>query len=551
MRPADIAELLKGLAIDVREYIAQALAPITTRQADLEERVAAGAIKRGDPGPQGMSAYQVALDAGFVGTESEWLASLRGPAGESIKGDRGDDGASVSPDDIVPLVRQEVSKQVADIPRPQDGKTITVNDVQPLLRDLVDAAVGALPVPARGEDGKDGRDGADGRNGADGKDGKDGQDGRDGKDGADGEDGKDGIAVTAEDVRPMLRELVDAAVAALPAPARGQDGTSVTIEDVRPLIEQLVAAVPPPKGISAEDLRPVVEELVDAAAAALPAPKDGTSVTLDDVRPLVEEAVAAVPIHVPTVDDLKPVIRELVDAAAACIPEPAPGRDGKSVTLDDVRPMIEEAVAALPKARDGENVPIEVVAALVCGEVAKAVGALPRPQDGSNGNDGRDGRDATAIEPLPFIDPARSYPRGTWAKHQRGLWLARTATDGMTGWDCIVAGVAAVEMTSDGLRTVTVTSVLSDGQTGSAEFVLPTMVYRGAWTAGWYEPGDTASWDGSMWHCEEKTSDRPGSSAAWRLCVKHGRDGKDGLRGSRGERGAEGKPGRDYNGNRT
>lgn len=35
----------------------------------------------GDPGPQGSSAYQVALAEGFVGTVEEWLESLIGPQG--------------------------------------------------------------------------------------------------------------------------------------------------------------------------------------------------------------------------------------------------------------------------------------------------------------------------------------------------------------------------------------------------------------------------------------------------------------------------------------
>jgi hypothetical protein len=47
----------------------------------------------GDTGPQGevgLSAYEVALDNGFEGTEAEWLASLVGPQG--AKGDTGDTG---------------------------------------------------------------------------------------------------------------------------------------------------------------------------------------------------------------------------------------------------------------------------------------------------------------------------------------------------------------------------------------------------------------------------------------------------------------------------
>jgi hypothetical protein len=37
-------------------------------------------------GPQGISAYQVALANGFSGTEQEWLASLKGDPGPSIPG---------------------------------------------------------------------------------------------------------------------------------------------------------------------------------------------------------------------------------------------------------------------------------------------------------------------------------------------------------------------------------------------------------------------------------------------------------------------------------
>lgn len=46
----------------------------------------------GQPGAEGPSAYEVAVDNGFVGTETEWLASLVGPTGP--KGDTGDTGAT-------------------------------------------------------------------------------------------------------------------------------------------------------------------------------------------------------------------------------------------------------------------------------------------------------------------------------------------------------------------------------------------------------------------------------------------------------------------------
>lgn len=46
------------------------------------EFAAFGDMLRGKPGPEGKSAYQVAVDNGFVGTQQEWLASLKGDTGE-------------------------------------------------------------------------------------------------------------------------------------------------------------------------------------------------------------------------------------------------------------------------------------------------------------------------------------------------------------------------------------------------------------------------------------------------------------------------------------
>lgn len=52
----------------------------------------------GQPGKQGadgLSAYQIAVDNGFTGTEAEWLASLKGEAGPQVpKGDTGSTGAT-------------------------------------------------------------------------------------------------------------------------------------------------------------------------------------------------------------------------------------------------------------------------------------------------------------------------------------------------------------------------------------------------------------------------------------------------------------------------
>lgn len=60
---------------------------------------ALGDLIRGPEGPAGKSAYQVAVDNGFVGTEEEWLASLVGPPGA--------DG-TVSFDELTPAQKESL-----------------------------------------------------------------------------------------------------------------------------------------------------------------------------------------------------------------------------------------------------------------------------------------------------------------------------------------------------------------------------------------------------------------------------------------------------------
>ena len=64
---------------------------IQGEKGDKGEKGDTGATgKSGADGADGKSAYQIALDNGFVGSQSEWLASLKGDKGE--KGDTGEQG---------------------------------------------------------------------------------------------------------------------------------------------------------------------------------------------------------------------------------------------------------------------------------------------------------------------------------------------------------------------------------------------------------------------------------------------------------------------------
>lgn len=190
----------------------------------------------------------------------------------------------------------------------------------------------------------------------------------------------------------------------------------------------------------------------------------------------------------------------------------------KCVTGDDVRPMLEkmvkEAVSHIPVPRDGRDYDPDVLQKAVL----DAVSALPAPQDG---------RDATALEILPAIDDQKSFPRGTYATHQGGLWRAYEKTHGMRGWECLVDGVADIDVSMTGERLFSVVVRQSSGQRTEKTFSLPVMLYRGVFRAGeTYHPGDTVTWGGSLWHCNSMTGDKPGEahSSAWTLAAKRGRD---------------------------
>ncbi|STM11018.1 putative phage portal protein [Escherichia coli] len=77
----------------------------------------------------------------------------------------------------------------------------------------------------------------------------------------------------------------------------------------------------------------------------IPQPADGKSITPDDVRPMLEQMVKEAVSHIPVPRDGRDydpdVLQKAVNDAVANIPLPA---DGKSITPDDVRPMLEQMV---------------------------------------------------------------------------------------------------------------------------------------------------------------------------------------------------------------
>lgn len=158
-------------------------------------------------------------------------------------------------------------------------------------------------------------------------------------------------------------------------------------------------------------------------------------------------------------------------------------------------------------------------------------------RDGKDGADGLQGEDALEIDVLPKIDEQRSYPRGTWARHRKGLWRAAANTDGMRGWECVVGGVAEIQVEQREERKFVVTLALSDGDPIVKEFDLPVMIHRGVYRpATQYLRGDNVTYGGSVWLAlvdyptkapGDATDGKDGTPQQWQLIVKKGAPGKD------------------------
>lgn len=275
-------------------------------------------------------------------------------------------------------------------------------------------------------------------------------------------------------------------------------------EFLAPVIAAAVAKAVAPLNLELADLRkcladrpmPVEPEPVDvdaiaqaaAALIVLPEVKDGKDAAPVDLEALAKAAAEFV--ELPKID-----IALLATEAAKLVnvPEPIPGKNADPVDLQALARSAAELIV-VPEVRQAE-----------------------------------DGRDALHLEILPTIDEAKTYARNTYAAHRGGLWKSYERTHGMRGWECIVDGIDGVSITQDGDREFSVKLMKSSGQEVAQKFALPIQVYKGVYREEQaYDAHDNVTWAGSQWtSTKAENTDKPGSSDAWTLCVKAGRNGKD------------------------
>lgn len=288
----------------------------------------------------------------------------------------------------------------------------------------------------------------------------------------------------------------------------------IEIEALKKQNSELIAAIElinNKESVSPDDLAEKAAKLVVVEKGA-----DGKNgATIEELLPTIDIVVS---------DFTKKAIEEikaLVDSRVSektnelfqKIPMPKDGVDGKngadgtSVSINDLMPHINKLMADL-------------------------AAEIPKPKDGI---DGQNGKDAADINILPDIDFSKSYPRGTWAAHNGGLYKSFAATSGERGWDCVVNGIASVDIERTGDREITVKIVDSKGTAINKKFETNDVIYRGIYDEkidDSYCVGDMVTCGGSVWYCLTKNPSRPSdANRNWKLAVKKGRDGRDGRDG--------------------
>lgn len=461
--------------------------------------VIAAEVAKIPPGPPGKDAdlemvkqfvvAQVAtIPAGLDGKDAdhaviaEFIRTELGAAVAALPvAKNGQDGTSVTAEDLLPVVSAIVAKSVAEIPIPKDGApgipgargadgaSISLDDVAPMIAAHVQQAVAVLPLA---------------------------------KDGAPGMKGADGMSVSLDDVAPLIQAEVRQTIASVPPAKDGAPGASVQLTDVQPFIleeiAKAVAALPVPrdgmpgtrgergpdgKSLGPEDVAPLITVEVTKAVAAIRLPKDGApgepgargidgrSLAPDDLVPLIAAEVQKVVRTIPIPKDGVGVLGALID------------REGHLViTLSDG--TVKELGAVV-----GRDVDMADVTRLITAEVAK----IPEPKDG------KDGRDGLGFEDLDLVSD------------ERGLFLR------------FFRGDVTKEFR---LPVVLDRGVFSDGKTyGKGDGV--------TWAGSFWIAQDATS-------AKPGTGATP-----WRLAVKRGGDGKPGTPGLNGKDGGSGPPGKD------
>lgn len=239
----------------------------------------------------------------------------------------------------------------------------------------------------------------------------------------------------------------------------------------------------------------------------------------------LEKAVAAAPL---SAEEVAACVRRQLSAEIADVKSAIAAI--KVPEIPDIDSAVAAAVAALPPAEPGKSVTVDDVAPMLAELVDKAVDALPAPEKGKDGLGikelliNRDGSlvatmtdgSVRTIGPVVGKDVDMDAIERSIAEKFAALPKPQDGVDGV-GFDDMLC-----EVREDGVYLVWEKGDLVK------EARLPVPLDRGVWKSeAAYKPGDGVTWGGQFWICQAETVEKPGTDAGWRLAVKKGRDGKD------------------------
>jgi hypothetical protein len=258
------------------------------------------------------------------------------------------------------------------------------------------------------------------------------------------------------------------------------------------------------KDYLAGKIDPLVERIttLEKRFDDLPQPKDGTDADPEKIVSIVTVKLDA---------DLSS-IREDIEDLEKRLPT-------------ELKQLVDEAVAAIPAPQDGKSVTVEDVAPLIASEVEKRVSELPVAKDGRDGIDGKDGVGLAGA--LIDRDGELVVTLTNGETKNLGPVVGNDGEPGKPGADAV--GFDDLDVAYDGEKTVTLKFTRGD-VVKEFPIVMPVVIDRGVYREGSeYKAGDAVTWGGSLWIAQKDTGAKPDSSDEWRLSVKRGRDGKDGA----------------------
>lgn len=460
MKHAEIKMMVAELAPVIRQFVAAAVGPISERLDALETRVSAIPVPKivdENAIVERMAGNVKAQIAEFREIVSQQIKTAHDrieSAEEKVAEQRARDNAQIQD------WMDSVDQRFKALSEPKDGK-----DADPeVIRQMVEKAVSALPSP------KDGVGLASAMIDRDGE-----------------------LVVTLSDGKQQKLGVVV---------GKGVDEAEIVTRVAKTVTDEIAAArkdlLLAIESVPAAPELPDVGAMISDAIKSLPAP-----VTRDDVKGMLDEAVKSIP-----VPDVESIVDSRVEKAISALPKPKDGEPGKSVTVEDVAPLVaaevQRAVAEIPKPKDGNDG--RGLAGMLIDRDGELVATMTDGRTEKLGRVvGRDGRDAdmAALE-RHITEAVAAIPR------------PKDGADGV-GFDDM-----DLEVLDEGafLKFVKGERV--------KRFPVPLIIDRGVFKEGQpYRKGASVTWGGCIWIAQKDTTDKPGTSDAWRLSVKKGRDGKD------------------------